>query len=112
MGAMMYGRISQERLLFNHEDLYYPRDVPEQLDVSDQLPEVRRLIREGKNQEADNHLFEVYKERLGGEASMHTRAGRDPYHPFCGLTLNTTPSAPFRGYRRGVEFDTGRAWVK
>ena len=52
VGAMMYGQIRSDRILLNHDALYYPCEPDKQVDVSDQMPEVRRLIDQGRYQEA------------------------------------------------------------
>jgi len=111
VGALVYGNIQNDTILLNHDALYYPRGKPAQVDVSDQLPEVRRLIQAGQCREAAQLMAKAYTERTRQEVGS-TSTGRDPYQPFCSIQLGMTTDGPFRHYRRGVDFDTGRAWVE
>jgi alpha-L-fucosidase 2 len=111
VGALVYGNIQNDTILLNHEALFYPKPPPRTVDVSDRLPEVRRLIRAGQYTEAAQQMPEAYRERSGGEIGT-TSAECDPYQPFCAIQLAMKTDGPFRQYRRGVDFSTGRAWVK
>lgn len=111
VGAMVYGNIQRDTVLLNHDALYYPRGRLEALDVSDQLPEVRRLISEGKCREAAQMMPNAYAERKGSVVE-NTSTGRDPYQPFCSIVLQMSTDGPFSKYRRGVDFESGRAWVE
>ena len=48
IGAMMYGQLSGEIVLLNHEGLFYPRPRGPLMDVSDLVPKVRELIEQGR----------------------------------------------------------------
>lgn len=111
VGALVYGNIRNDTILLNHDALFYPKETPEAVDVSDQLPEVRRLIRAGQHQKAAQLMPKAYTERAGKEVGT-TSTGRDPYQPFCAIQLAMSTDGPFRNYRRGVDFGTGRAWVE
>ena len=111
VGALMYGNIQNDTILLNHDALYYPKASPETFDVSDLLPDMRRLIREGKCREAAQVMPAAYAERAGAKIGS-TSTGRDPYQPFGAIQVHMSTDGPFRGYRRGVDFDTGRAWVQ
>ena len=111
VGAMMYGQIRTDVILLNHEGLYFPRDHKNLLDVSDQLPEVRRLVDQGKYQEAAKLMPRIHAER-GGMSEGSTSDYTDPYQPFCDILLGTSTNGPFRNYRRGVDFGTGRVWTE
>ena len=110
VGAMVYGNINRDIVLLNHDALYYPKDQPPTIDVSDKLPDVRRLIEEGKCREAAQVMPDTFAERSGLEGGS-TSQGRDPYQPFASIDLTMATDGPFRGYRRGVDFDTARTWV-
>ena len=110
IGAMMYGQIRSDIILLNHEGLYYPRGRGKLVDVFDQLPEVRRLIEQGRYEKASTLMPKVHAER-GGIPEGSTSDFTDPYQPFCDIRLRTSPQGPFRHYRRGVDFETGRAWM-
>ena len=111
LGAMMYGQICRDTILLNHEALYYPQGRRQLVDVSDQLPEIRRLIDQGQYAAARALLPRVHAERDGvpeGSTSDFT----DPYQPFCDIRLQTATDGPFRHYRRGVDLATGRVWIE
>lgn len=80
VGALMYGNIQNETILLNHDSLFYPKEPPESVDVSDQLPEVRRLIREEQCREAAQVMPEAYAARAGKDVGS-TSQGRDPFQP-------------------------------
>jgi len=111
IGAMIYGQIRSDVILINHEALYFPRKRENLMDVSDQLPEVRRLIDEGKYQEAARLMPKVHAER-GGKGEGSTSDYTDPYQPFCNIRLRTSTNGPFRHYLRGIDFETGRVWAE
>jgi len=111
IGAMMYGHIRSDIILINHEALYFPRGCGELLDVSDQLSEVRRLIDEGKYNDAAKLMPSVHAKR-GGMSEGSTSDYTDPYQPFCDIRLRTSTNRPFKNYRRGVDFQTGRIWMQ
>ncbi len=107
-GAMVYGSIRQETILLNHDDLYYPQSVPESADVSDLLPQVRELIHGGKCREAAQVMPSAYEQRRQSDDT-----GFDaPYQPLCTIKLDMTTHGAFHRYRRGLDFDTARAWVE
>jgi len=108
---MIYGQIRSDVILINHEALYFPRKRENLMDVSDQLPEVRRLIDEGKYQEAARLMPKVHAER-GGKGEGSTSDYTDPYQPFCNIRLRTSTNGPFRHYLRGIDFETGRVWAE
>jgi len=107
IGAMMYGQIRNDIILLNHERLYYPLGRGKLADVSDQAPLLRRLIARGQYEEAAALMPRVHAERGGSP-----RVSTDPYQPFCDIRLSATTSGPFRHYRRGVDFGTGRVWMQ
>ena len=55
IGALVYGSINEERILFNHNQLWYGGYVDEVPDLSAELPVVRKLMLEGKYFEANDH---------------------------------------------------------
>jgi len=111
VGALVYGSIQNDTILLNHDALYYPKEPPQAVDVSRHLPEVRRLIHDGQYRKAAQLMPTAYTEATGKEVGS-TSTARDPYQPFCAIQLAMSTNGPFRKYRRGVDFDTGRAWVE
>ena len=111
IGAMMYGQIRSDVILLNHEALYFPRGCGELMDVSDQVPQVRSLIEQGRYSEAKALVPRIHAER-GGIPEGSTSDFTDPYQPFCDIRLRAQTSGPFRHYHRGVDFETGRVWIE
>ena len=111
VGALVYGNIQNDTILLNHDSLYYPNEPSEQIDVSDQLPEVRRLIQEGDYKKAAGLFSEEFSQRTGIEGGC-TSSKRDPYQPFCSVRIAMSTDGPFSNYRRGVDFTTGLTSVE
>ena len=65
IGAMMHGQIRSDVILLNHEALYLPRGRGELIDVSDLVPQVRRLIEQGRYAEAKSLVPRIHAERGG-----------------------------------------------
>lgn len=113
VGALLYGNIKEDTLLLNHDGLFYPSAKPEVVDVSGSLPEVRKLISEGNSKDAANLFRQSYWDGLKNEPEKnHGGEGDAPYQPFCSLYLSPVTDGPFHGYRRGLDFETGKAWVR
>jgi len=112
LGAMMYGQICQDTILLNHEALFYPGTKPPQVDLSDLLPELRKLICEGRCKEAEELLPNAYKQRCSKTGIDTIENNIDPYQPFADFCLQTETDGPFKHYRRGVDFDSGRIWLQ
>lgn len=97
LGAMIFGGIEQERLALNEDTLWsgYKTDWnnPEAREV---LPEVRALIAEGRNEEAD----ELCKKMMGPYAQS--------YLPFGDLLLTMEHGQTIDGeYSRKLDLSTG-----
>ncbi len=103
LGAMVFGRMSPERIQLNEESLWdgYERDTtnPEALEA---LPEVRRLLFEGKNEEATK----IAGEKMMGRP-MHVRS----YQSLGDLFLSTPKADEVKDYRRTLDLGTGVATV-
>ena len=110
VGALVYGNIQHDTIVLNHDSLYYPKPGVVSLDVSDKLPLMRDMIKRGQCREAAQMMRTVYQERLK-TAGGSPEGTLDPYQPCCSVFLKTGTDGPFRNYRRGVDFATGRAWV-
>lgn len=106
VGALVYGNIQRDTVVLNHDRLYYPRPRPVMADVSDRLPEMRALMDRGECREAAQLMRDTYTDRAGSQGGAV-----DPYQPLCSIHLGARTNGPFRNYRRGVDFATGRAWV-
>ena len=79
LGAMVFGGVDKERIQMNEDTIWdgYPRD-PANPAALKALPEVRRLLFEGKNDEAT---------RLAGKTMMGIPQGVKSYQPLGDLVL-------------------------
>jgi len=100
LGAMVFGRTGDERIQLNEETVWegYARDTtnPKALEV---LPEVRRLLFEGKNAEAT-----TLAENMMGEPQRIKS-----YQTLGDLVLSFAPPGQTAGYRRSLNLDSGVA---
>ncbi len=93
-----------ERIIFNHERLFMPMGKPHMPpDQSARLPEIRKLIEEGKYKEAEKLQF-----KLSGQKSFMYP---DYYVPAFDLTLDSDSQGEVRDYARSVDFQTGEIVV-
>ena len=103
LGAMVFGGVTDERLQLNEDTLWdgFPRDAsnPEALSA---LPEVRRLLFEGKNKEAVG---------LAGKTMMGKPKNIKSYQSLGELFLETPDSAATTDYRRTLDLSTATATV-
>ena len=104
LGAMVFGEVGKERLQLNEESLWagYPRDTtnPQALEA---LPEVRRLLFEGKNKKAEDLAS---KAMLGNPSRIHS------YQVLANLWLSFPETDEAVAYRRALDLDTGIASVE
>jgi alpha-L-fucosidase 2 len=92
LGAMVFGHVRQERIQFNEDTLWAggPRDYTHP-GAADYLPEIRRLLFEGKQKEA---------EQLASEHFMSVPLRQFPYQPFGDLMLEFPGDEEPAEYRR------------
>ena len=105
LGMNAFGRPLDERIILTHERLFMPMGPPHvPPDQSSRLPEIRRLIREGRFKEA---------ERLQGELSGQKGFMYPEFFvPAFDLTLAGRAAGEVRGYSRTVDFRTAEAAVR
>jgi len=101
LGAMVFGGLENERIQFNEGTLWLgkPHDYVRR-GAREALPEVRRLIAEGHNGEADK----LAKERLLGDPPR-----QKAYQPFGDLRFLFPGHAAATGYRRELDLAAGIA---
>ena len=103
LAAMVFGGIDHERIQFNEESVWdgAPAETtnPEALIA---LPEVRRLLFEGKNEEA---------EKLAGDKMMGHPSRIKSYQTLGDLVLELPATNTVAEYRRELNLDTGVAAV-
>ena len=105
LGAAVYGGITGERILLNHEALFARTDKPTLPDISAHLPELRRLLAAGQYEEAAYFLDERAR-----EAGYEYRQP-DAYQLAGDLVVRTQTAAAFREYERRLDFLTGEVTV-
>lgn len=98
LAAMVFGGVNNERIQFNEETVWdgVPTDYnnPAALEA---LPEVRRLLFEGKNGEAKN---------LAGRTMMGSPKKIKSYQTLCDLFLDFPDTDTVSGYRRDLDLTT------
>ncbi len=99
MGAMTFGGIEEERIQFNECTLWTgaPRDYA-RWGAAEALPEIRRLLFEGKQAEA---------ERLAGEKFMSVPLTQERYQPFGNVRIRFQEKGVPEQYRRTLDLNTG-----
>ncbi len=104
IGAMVFGGITHERLQLNEDTLWAggPYD-PVNPEARAALPEVRRLVSEGKYSEAA---------KLIGAKVMSKPLGQMPYQTAGDLILTFPEVASVENYRRDLNLDTAVATVE
>ena len=103
LGAMVFGGVTDERLQLNEDSLWdgYPLDTSNP-DALKALPQVRKLLFEGKNKEA---------EALAAANMMGRPAGVRPYQSLGEVLIETPSSAPASAYCRTLDLTTAVASV-
>lgn len=102
LGAMPYGRICEERVLINHERLWYEGIIPEVPDVSNLLPKCRELIERGEHLKAN----ELYWDALNEQGQQGRCA---VYHPAADLCFSSISETCFKNYRRTLSLGAAEA---
>jgi alpha-L-fucosidase 2 len=108
LGAMVFGGTERERIQFNDDTLFSggPHDYAHE-GASQYLPEMRRLLFEGRQREA---------EEIGGEHFMSvSRSGtvrQEAYQPFGDIVLEFPGHEVATDYRRELDLARGVAGVR
>jgi alpha-L-fucosidase 2 len=103
LGAMVFGGIERERLQLNEDTLWAGGPyTPDNTNAFAALPEVRRLIFDGKYDDAA---------RLIDRSVMARPLGQMPYQTVGDLVLDFPSTAPAEDYRRELNLDTAVARV-
>ncbi|MEX0321876.1 MAG: glycoside hydrolase N-terminal domain-containing protein [Puniceicoccaceae bacterium] len=105
IGALVYGSIHRERILFNHNQLWYQGNIADIPDMSAELPVVRQLMLEGKYFEANDHYRNVMRDKgFDGKNAV--------YHPAFDMLVTTDTEHLFQNYKRTLDFETGEVSVR
>ena len=105
LGALVHGRASDERVALNHEALYNWARRGEMPDLSAHLPELRRLLAEGRFAEAER----LYPDLL--KASGY-KGSSGKFFPAFDLRLRCATDGAFRGYSRELDLERGVCTVR
>jgi alpha-L-fucosidase 2 len=103
LGAMVFGGVVYERLQLNEDTLWAGRPYdPVNPEAKDALPEVRRLIGDGKYTDAA---------KLVGAKVMSKPLAQMPYQTLGDLALTFPPVEAVENYRRDLDLTTATAHV-
>ncbi|MEP2774596.1 MAG: glycoside hydrolase N-terminal domain-containing protein [Luteolibacter sp.] len=104
IGVNIQSRPLDERIIFTHERLFMPMGKPHvPPDQSAHLPELRKLIAEGKYKEAEELQFKHSKQ----EGFMYP----DFFVPAFDLSIRSESEGEIRDYARSVDFQKAEAVV-
>jgi alpha-L-fucosidase 2 len=106
IAAMVYGQIHQERVLFNHNELWYGGKAQQVPDVSSELEVVRQLMLDKKYLEANGHYSTIIRN------TPDFKGSNARYHPAFDLLVTTGTESMFQDYARTIDFETGEVNVK
>jgi alpha-L-fucosidase 2 len=105
IGALVYGSINKERVLFNHNELWYMGKIAELPDMSAELPVVRKMMLEGNYLDANDHYKNILREKgFDGKNGV--------YHPAFDMLVTSDCEFLFEDYSRTLDFETGEVEVK
>lgn len=115
LGAMMFGGVDEERIVLNESSMWSgsPQDA-DRPDAYKVLPEIRRLLLEGKNADAEALVNANFTCKGPGSASGSGNSQYGCYQVLGNLRLSFTgdTNAPIENYRRELDLDQAVAWVK
>ena len=104
MGAMVFGNPHEETIILNHSSLYLPQQKSDHpIDQASRLAEIRKLMLEGKFDDATKIPVEIRKQQGYSDE-------RDPFIPAFDLYVSQQAGNITR-YNRTVDFETGEAAV-
>ena len=105
VGALVYGSVNAERVLFNHNELWVGGRIDDVPDMSGELAVVRQLMLDGKYVEANGYYSSAIKK--AGFNGTNSR-----FHPAFDLLITTDKEMMAEDYARTVDFETGETEVQ
>lgn len=111
IGALIMGDPLDATIIFNHEELFLPLPVNDSSDIPDMakyLPQLRKIIREGRYKEA----AEFYIDKMVEKGFPKELVWTDPFHPAFDLKLHIPQDGKIRDYVRTVDFETGEVEIR
>ena len=105
-GVLVPGAIAEESVTFNRHDFWLGGGAEIVPNITDTFREMRELLDRGDYEGANReNLMNALREQKYGVCPGAPC-------PLGWLDMNFTPSAPFKGYRRGVDMQKGEAFVE
>lgn len=111
-GMRVMGRPVNERITFHHEELFlrfWDREIEMVADIGHLLPEVRRLIDEGKDHTAWQMPRDEAVKQLTEKRQTYRKAVSP--HPAFDLCIKHDLSGTAGGYRHQMDLETGESLV-
>jgi alpha-L-fucosidase 2 len=108
LGAMVFGGVSHEQILLNEVSLWSgaPIDDPPKHNLTDQIPEVRRLLFAEKTAEAEELLWKIIEPSSGLHTSHFGNSEILGY-----LNIESADQSKVTNYRRSLNLDQALACV-
>jgi alpha-L-fucosidase 2 len=113
LGAMVFGGVEEERIILNETGMWSgsPQDA-DRPNAAAALPEIRRLLLEGKNVEAEKLVSDNFT--CAGAGSGYGRGANVPYGSYqvlgdVKIAFDGDASAPVSDYRRELDLATAIA---
>ncbi|MFH0796757.1 MAG: glycoside hydrolase N-terminal domain-containing protein [Candidatus Omnitrophota bacterium] len=104
IGAMVMGYAAQERICLNHEGIWRKITERKTVPVSHYLPRIRKLLRQGKWEQAGRLVGEKFQPLSGGEKQGNSM---EEYQPACDLVFKMDNPFPVEKYRRILDLSQG-----
>ncbi len=114
VGMMVFGGVDRDRIVFNEESMWSGSPAENNRpDAHEQLPEIRRLLLEGRNDEAEKLVNQTFT--CKGKGSGHGRGANVPFGCYqvlgnLWLKFETDPNGAAE-YRRQLDLSTAAAEV-
>jgi len=113
LGAMVFGGVNEERIVLNESSLWSggPQDA-DRSDAAQYLPEIKRLLLEGKNDEAEKLVYAHFI--CQGKGSNQARGKDEPYGSYqvLGNLKLSFPSGEARYYQRELNLNDAVARIR
>jgi alpha-L-fucosidase 2 len=108
LGAMVFGGVSHEQILLNEVSLWSgaPIDDPPKHNLTDQIPEVRRLLFAEKTAEAEELLWKIIEPSSGLHSSHFGNS-----EILGALNIESADPSKVTNYRRSLNLDQALACV-
>lgn len=113
LGAMVFGGVNEERIALNESSMWSgsPQEA-DRPDAAQYLPEIRRLLVEGKNAEAERLVYKHFTcQGPGSNRGKGKDAQYGAYQALANLRLSFPILSPTSDYRRELDLSTAVARV-